>query len=161
MPGGGELGPDLVGAPGDELAAHQGEPVPDGQGLVQCDGRLGPRPGTAAHGDLFFCLIFQNVALQPAGGARESSVDYAEVVFFQLTVPDLLVHHPKSLRRFGGDDDAPGVPVDTVAQGGGKGPLLVGGPLLFLVEVGLDVGDERVDPLRLVGVDHQAGALVH
>ena len=90
----GQVDPDLVGAPGDELAAHQGEPVPDGQGLVQCDGRLGPWPGTAAHGDLFFCLIFQNVALQPAGGARESSVDYAEVVFFQLTVPDLLVHDP-------------------------------------------------------------------
>ena len=49
-------------------------------------------------------------------------MDYAEVVFFQLTVPDLLVHHPKSLRRFGGDDDAPGVPVDTLHRAGAKAP---------------------------------------
>ena len=36
-----------------------------------------------------------------------------------------------------------------------------GVPLLFLIEVGLDVGDEGVDVLVLVGVDHQAGPLVH
>ena len=66
-----------------------------------------------------------------------------------------MVHDPQGLGVLGGDDDAAGVPVNAVAQGGGKGVLLVGAPLLFLVEVGLDVGDEGVDPLPLVGVDHQ------
>ena len=32
--GGGELGPDLVGAAGDQLALHQGEPLPHRQGPI-------------------------------------------------------------------------------------------------------------------------------
>ena len=52
-------------------------------------------------------------------------------------------------------------PVDAVAQGRGKGVLVPGAPLPLLIEVRLDVVDEGVDLFRLVGVDHQAGALVH
>ena len=75
--------------------------------------------------------------------------------------PDLLVHHPQGLGVLGGDDDAAGVPVDAVAQGGGEGILLPGVPLLFLIEVGLDVGEQGVDPLVLVRMDHQSRAFVH
>ena len=32
--GGGKLGPDLGGAAGDQLALHQGEPLPHSQGLI-------------------------------------------------------------------------------------------------------------------------------
>ena len=73
---------------------------------------------------------------------------------------DLLVHDPQRLGVLGGDDDAAGVAVDAVAQGGGEGVLPLGVPLLLLIEVGLDMVDEGVDLLRLVGVDHQTGALV-
>ncbi len=30
-----------------------------------------------------------------------------------------------------------------------------------MIEIGLDVGEEGIDPLVLIGMDHQAGALVH
>ena len=71
-----------------------------------------------------------------------------------------MIHHPQGLGSLGGDDDAAGVAVDAVAQSGGEGVFLIGGPLLLLVEVGLDVGEQRVDPFRLVRVDHQTGPLV-
>ena len=85
----------------------------------------------------------------------------AEVGLLQLVAFDLLVDDAQRLGVFGGDDDAAGVPVDAVAQGRGEGVLPLGVPLLLLVQVRLDVVDEGVDLLRLVGVDHQAGALVH
>ena len=87
-------------------------------------------------------------------------MDHAQVQLLQLPVPDLLVHHPQGLRRLGGNDDPPGVPVDPVAEGGGEGLLLVGRPLPLLVQVRLDVGDQRVHLLPAVGVDHHAGAFV-
>ena len=50
--------------------------------------------------------------------------------------------------------------VDAVAQRRGEGVLPPGVPLPLLVEVRLNVVDEGVDLLRLVGVNHQTGALV-
>ena len=74
---------------------------------------------------------------------------------------DLLIYDPQGLRVLGGNDNAAGVPVDPVAQGGRKGVLPFGIPLFFLVQVGLNVVDEGVDLLRLIGVDHQTRPLVH
>ena len=88
-------------------------------------------------------------------------MDHAQVVFLQLPVLDLLIHDPQPLGGLGRNDDPTGVPVDAVAQGGGERVFPVGGPLLFLVQVGLDVGEQGVHPLALVGVDHHTGALVH
>ena len=88
-------------------------------------------------------------------------MNYTQIIFFQLAILDLLVHDAQSLGGLGGDDDAAGVPVDTVAQGGGKSVLGPGVPLLFLVEIGLDMGNEGIDVLVFVGVDHQTGPLVH
>ena len=45
--------------------------------------------------------------------------------------------------------------------GRGQRPPPGRGTTPFLVEVGLDVGEQGVDPFALVGVDHQTGALVH
>ena len=75
--------------------------------------------------------------------------------------PDLLVEEPQRLGVLGGDDHAAGVPVNPVAKSRGEGVLPPGIPLLFLVQVGLDVVDEGVDFFRLVGVDHHSGALIH
>ena len=55
---------------------------------------------------------------------------------------DLLIYDPQGLRVLGGNDNAAGVPVDPVAQGGRKGVLPFGIPLFFLVQVGLNVVDE-------------------
>ena len=60
----------------------------------------------------------------------------------------------------GGHDDAAGVPVDAVAQGGGEGMLVPGVPLPLLIEIGLDVGDEGVHLLVFVRVAEQAGGFV-
>ena len=111
--------------------------------------------------DLVFGLILGEKVLQPSVGRRHSAVNYTQIIFFQLAVLDLLVHDAQSLGGLGGDDDAAGVPVNTVAQGGGKGVLGPGVPLLFLVEIGLDMGNEGIDVLVFVGVDHQTGPLVH
>ena len=78
----------------------------------------------------------------------------------KLTIPDLFVEDTQRLRVLGGDDDAAGVAVDAVAQGRGEGVLPLRIPLALLVEVRLDVVDEGVDLLRLVGVDHKALGLV-
>ena len=45
---------------------------------------------------------------------------------------DLLIYDPQGLRVLGGNDNAAGVPVDPVAQGGRKGVLPFGIPLFFL-----------------------------
>src|SRR5699024_5575667 len=73
---------------------------------------------------------------------------------------DLVVHDAQRLGGLGGDDDAAGVAVDAVAQGGDKGGLVPRVPLAGLGQIGLDVGDERVRAAALVGVDDHAGLLV-
>ena len=161
MAGGGELGADLMGAAGDELTLHQGQAVADLQGLVEGDGSPPAGHRRLVDGDLVLALVLGEEALQLALRRVHAAVDGTQVVLFDLPVLDFLVHDAQGLGGLGGDDDAAGVPVDAVAQGGGEGVFLPGVPLLFLIKVGLDVGDEGVDVLPLVRVDQQAGALVH
>ena len=160
MAGGGELGPDLMGPAGNQVALHQGQTVFLGQRPVDRHRRFGPRLRLAPDVDLFFHLVLEKIPLQLPLRGGHAAPDRAEVKFAQLPVLNLLVHHPQALGSFGGDDDAPGVPVDAVAKRGGKGVLPVGGPLLFLVQIGLDVGEEGVYTLALVGVNHQARTLI-
>ena len=56
--------------------------------------------------------------------------------------------------------EAAGVAVDAVAQGRSKGVLVPGVPLLLLVEVGLDMGDEGAHLFVLVRVAQQARPFV-
>ena len=104
-----------MGAAGDQLALHQRETVPDGQGAVEGDGGLGPRNRLGADIDLLFHLILPEIALQLSLPLGHRPVDHTEVALFQFTVLDLLVHYPQALGGLGGDDDAAGVPVDAVA----------------------------------------------
>ena len=54
------------------------------------------------------------------------------------------------------------VPVDAVAQGGGEGVLFPGPPFVLLVQVSLNLVDERPPVFRtVVGVHRKARALVH
>ena len=59
-----------------------------------------------------------------------------------------------------GDDDAAGVAVDAVAQRRRKGIFPLGVPLPFLIQICLNVVDEGIHLLRLVGVDHHSLRLV-
>ena len=109
---------------------------------------------------LLFLLVLQqeagHLALRGTGAAQGD----AQVPLVDLPIPDLLIDDAQGLGVFGGDDDAAGVAVDAVAQGRGEGVLPPGIPLPLLIQIRLDVVDEGVDLLCLVGVDHQAGALV-
>jgi len=87
-------------------------------------------------------------------------VDNGQVELGDLPVPDLLVKDAQGLGVLGGHDDAAGVAVDAVAQGRSKGVLVPGIPLLLLVEVGLNVGDEGVHLFVLVRVAQQARPFV-
>ena len=68
MAGGGELGPDLVGAAGDQAAGHQGQAVFLGQGLVEGHGGAPAGDGGFVDGDQLFGLVLEQIALQPARG---------------------------------------------------------------------------------------------
>ena len=61
----------------------------------------------------------EKIPLQLSLRRGHAAPDRAEVKFAQLPVLNLLVHHPQALGSFGGDDDAPGVPVDA---GRSRGP---------------------------------------
>ena len=111
-------------------------------------------------GHLLFLLVLQQEAGHlPLRGTGAAQGD-AQVPLVDLPVPDFFVDDAQGLGVFGGDDDAAGVAVDAVAQGRGEGVFPSGVPLPLLIQIRLDVVDEGVDLLRLVGVDHQAGPLV-
>ena len=153
-------GTDLVGAARQQLHLQQGQLPTVLQRPVAGNGGLAAGNGPVVYGHLLFLLVLQQEAgYLPLRGSWRPHGD-AEVALVDLPIPDLLVDDPQGLGVFGGDDDAAGVAVDAVAQRRGEGVLPPGVPLPLLVEVCLNVVDEGVDLLRLVGVDHQTGALV-
>ena len=87
-------------------------------------------------------------------------MDNGQVELGDLPVPDLLVKDAQGLGVLGGHDDAAGVAVDAVAEGRSKGVLVPGVPLLLLVEIGLNMGDEGVHLFVLVRVAQQARPFV-
>ena len=85
-----------------------------------------------------------------------------QIPLVDLPILDLLIHHPQGFRRLGGDHDAPGVPVNPVAQRRGEGVFFPGTPLPLLIQIGLDVVNQGAAVLRaVVGMHRKAGALVH
>ena len=61
---------------------------------------------------------------------------------------------------FRGDDDAAGIAIDPVAEGGSERIFRFRVPLLLLIQVRLDLGDQSIDILMLVRMAEQAGAFV-
>ena len=112
------------------------------------------------YGHLLFLLIFQQKALHPAFRLPWPTYSDAEVALVQFPVPYLLVDDPQCLGVLGRDDDAAGIAVDTIAQRRRKGIFPLGVPLPFLIQICLDVVDEGIHLLRLVGVDHHSLGLI-
>lgn len=121
-----------------------------------------PGDRSVIKGNLLSALVLEQKPLHFSicrAGAAQSD---AEIGFFHLVIPDLLVENPQRLGVFGGDDDAPpGIAVDAVAKRRGKRVFPFGIPLPFLVKICLDMIDEGVDLFLFIGVDHQALALVY
>ena len=161
MTGGSQLGTDLVGAAGDQVAFQQGQPPSAGQRPIFGHRRPGTGHGTGLDKDLLLGLVLPQIPLQRAIRRLDLPHDGTQVQLDQLPIPNLLVHHPQRLGGLGSDDDAAGVPVDAVAQRRREGVLPEGVPLLLLVQVRLDVVDEGVHVLRLIPVYHHARGLVH
>ena len=150
-----------MGAPRFQPTFHQAQAAPAHEGAVIRHG--GPRPGlrAAAHIDPVLLRVLEKKTLQGPFRRAGNAQHGAEIALVQLPVPDLLVEDAQGLRILGGDDDAPGVAVDAVAQRRGEGVFLPGPPLAAQQQVGLDVGQQgplRRLPLRVMAED--AGGLV-
>ena len=158
----GKLGADLMGSSRDQLAFHKRQAVPGGKGFVVCLAGLGPGLRAVRHENTVFDGVFEKIALEaPFFGLWGAFYD-GQIPLVDFPVLDLLIHDPQGFGGFGCDDNAPGVPVDAVAQGGGEGVLFPGPPFVLLVQVSLNLIDERPPVFRpIVGVHRKARALVH
>ena len=139
-----------MGAAGDELAFDQTQPAAALQRLIERDAGLGALLRGLGDIDAVFLRVLEQLPLEPSARRTRRAVDDAQIPLVDLTVLDLLVEDSQSLRIFRGDDDAAGIAVDSVAQGGGKGVLLQRPPFALGVEIGLDMVDERAAVFRAV-----------
>ena len=162
MSGVGELGTDLVGPAGDQLALHQRKPLAAGQDLVAGLAAFGTGLGGIRHEYPVFLGVLEQIALQCPLLRLGGPLHNGQIPLVQLPVFDLLVHHPQGLGGLGRNDDASGVPVDAVAQGRSEGIFPSGIPLPLLIQVRLNVinkGPAVLGPI--MGMDSQPGPLVH
>ena len=100
MTGVGELGANLVGPAGDQLALHQGKAVSRIQYLII--GLAGFAAGLRAVGDEdpVFLGVLEKIPLQAALLLLRNALDDGEVALVQLPVLDLLVHHAQGICQF-------------------------------------------------------------
>ena len=158
----GKLGPYLVGPSGDQAALHQCQAIAGGQHPVVRPAGFAPGLGGVGDKDPVFLGILEKKPNKAPLLFGEGPLYNGEVPLVNLPVPDFLIQDPQSFGGLGGDDDATGVPVNTVAQGGGEGVFLPGPPFFLLVQIGLDLVNEGPAVFRpVVGVDGQPGPFVH
>ncbi len=121
---GGQMRPDLMGASGEKLDFQQGQPFPFLQHSVTGGDGTGALPAAAGggvqNGDLIAFFILFQIAQEGILFFFQYPVDDAEVIFLNFPVLQLVVENAQGRGGFGGDDDAAGVPVDPVDQGGGE-----------------------------------------
>ena len=109
-----------------------------------------------------FDSIFKEIAPQCPVFWLGDAVYDTQILLCKFMVLDLLIHNPKRLCIFGGNHNTAGIAVDAVAQRRGKGMLCPGIPLVFGIEIGLNMIDQGFAIFRTVmGVDGKAGAFVH
>ena len=84
----------------------------------------------------------------------------AKIELVDLAALDLLVHHAERLRSLRGNHDAARIAVDAVAKRRGEALLGIGIVFAPLIEVGLDLRDQRIGAFMLILVHRNAGALV-
>ena len=87
-------------------------------------------------------------------------MDDAEVIFLNFPVLQLVVENAQGRGGFGGDDDAAGVPVDPVDQGGGEAVFRRRVVFPFFIEIPLYPKQEGVAVFLFVRMHQQAGFFV-
>ena len=146
----------------DQFAFHQGQAVGAGQHLIIGLTGLGSRLRRIRHKNSVFLGIFKKIPLQTALFPFRCSLHDSQVALIQFPVLDFLVHDPEGLCSLCCYDNAAGIPVDAVTQRRCKRILLPGPPFPLLVQVGLDVIDQRPSVLGAVmGMDRQTRPLIH
>ena len=138
------LNTDLMGSTGQKPTFHQGKPAAGHKNPIFGDGASGARLRLGLDKDLVFDRVLKKFILQTAFIGLRPSADRAEIVFFDLPVANFLVQNTECFGILGGNDDAAGVSVDAVAEGGGKGMLLLRTPFTLLRQIGLNVGNQGV-----------------
>ena len=85
-----------------------------------------------------------------------------QIALVQFPILDLLVHDPEGFGVFCCNDNAAGVPVNTVAEGGGKGMLLTGLPFPLGIEISLNMVDEGASVFcAVVRMNCHTGLFIH
>lgn len=112
---------DLMGAACQQTALHQRQPAPAFQRPVKRDGGFSAGNRLMEKADFLFLFVLQQKALNPPLRPLGTAHGDAEIELFQLMSPDLLIDDPQRLGVFGGNNNAAGVAVNTVAQSRGKG----------------------------------------
>ena len=74
----------------------------------------------------------------------------AEIIFFELSVFELLVKDTQTFRIFCGNDDSARVSVNSVDKGGSKGVFILRIIVAFFIKIPLDSCYKRVVILRFV-----------
>jgi hypothetical protein len=75
-----------------------------------------------------------------------------KVILLYLSFFDLFIHNAQSLCVFRSDDDTGGVSINAVAKRRREGVFLPWPPFVFLVQICLDMSDERIVRLFAVRV---------
>ena len=151
-----------MGASCNQFAFHQAQAIGGGENAVVRLAAFGAGLGRVGDENPVLLGILKKVSLQAALLGIRRSLHNGQIPLVHLPVFDFLVHHPQCLGGFCGNDDAAGVPVDAIAQGGGEAVLAPGAPFVLLVEVGLDMVNEGSAVFRaIVGVYGQSRPLVH
>ena len=154
--------PDLMGPARQQAALYQRQRPPGLQGLIERRGGLAAGDGGRWKETCFLASSFKKKALDlPLGGLGRPTV-MAEVGFFSISWSRIFWLRMRSVSAFLAAMTMPPVLRSMrLHRAGAKAFSPPGVPLPLLVEIGLDVVDEGIDLLRLVGVDHHAGALIH
>ena len=156
----GELSAYLVGAARQQAALYKRESVLGGEGSVLGGGRLGAFLHFIADVDLILYGVFENVTLKGTAGRGHFSVDNGKIELVYLAVAYLVVENSQSFGSFGGDNDAAGVAVYSVAESGSEGVFLARSPFTLLVQIILNVGNEGVVIVGTRAVAEHAGFLI-
>ena len=154
------VGADLVGAAGEQRALDERQLLCRGERAVDGFRGLGARNRTVVERDLLALFIAAQEVFDAAARRLGSAEHHADVFLFQLVLLDLVVQDAQRLGGFRGDDDAAGVAVNAVAERRSERSRVLRVPRARLIEIRLNVGDERVGVALFVRVHDHARRLV-
>ena len=96
------------------------------KGTIPCNNSFCATYRRGGNGYGFRLGIFEKISFQHGVFGMGTAVYGAQIVFVQISFPDQPVHLSKGRGIFGRDNNTAGIPVNTIAQSGGKGGFIFG-----------------------------------